>query len=246
MVTQYKFYGYGDTVNYKKFDIFIDPVIARYYYATQDNVNEPITSYYTYQISSFSRTNDIITLYYTKTGSGPNFAPGSLIVATGQSDATAYYTGMVIEATPNYLLYQSAGPDINSSTVAGKINTVLNPCWTTGFYFIPSYSTSFEAKNKTIISQFGDGYSQRQRDGINSVQYNYNTVFENRSDKETRAILNFVQDKGGVEPIKLLMPVSALSNDPSLKYVCSDAKVSTQNYNSNNISLTLTQVFDQE
>lgn len=244
-ITQYRFFPYGDTVNYKKFDVFVDTSVPRYYYATQDNLDQPVTSYYDYAISSWSRDNDIVTLYYTKTGSGPNFTQGSMIVATGQSDSYLHYTGMIIDGTPNYIRYLNAGPDITSNTPAGRLKTVLNPCWTTGFYFLPSYSSNLEIKVKTINTQFGDGYSQRQRDGINSISNSYNVVFENRSDKEMKSILNFIQDKAGVEAFKILSSTSAVSNNPELKYTAVDPKINQQSYNSNTVSFTLNQVFDQ-
>lgn len=243
-ITRYKVFGYGDTVNYKKHDIFVNPSIPRYYYSTQNNVGEKVDAFYQYNITSFARENDIITLFYTKTGNGPNFTQGSLFIATGQADGYAYYTGMAIEGTANYVKYINAGPDLVSNTPAGVIKTVINPCWTTGFYFLPSYSTNVENEIKTITAQFGDGYSQRQRDGINSVKSTYNFSFENRSEKETKAILNFVEDKAGVEPFSILMNSTSISNDPSQKFVATNPKVTFSNYDSNTISVTLTQVFD--
>lgn len=244
-ITQYKFFAHSNSISYKKYDVILDAPKSRYYYATQDNVGQNVSGNYNYVINSWSRSNDLITAFYTKTGAGPNFAQGSLIVATGHSDPNAYYTGMVIDATPTYITYIGAGQDLVVNTPGGQINTVMNPCWTTGFFFAPSYATSFEKNTKTLSAQFGDGYSQRQRDGINSNSNTINANFENRTDKETKALLNFIEDKGGVESFKILMPVSTINNSSDIKYIGVSPKVNTQNYNSNTINLVLTQVFDK-
>ena len=243
-ITQYKSFPFTSGVNYKKFDFLYDTGYKRYYYATRDNINQnPYAEYY-YPVSSFSRVNEISTIYCAATGSAPQLTQGSQIISIGLSDSSFCYTGMVIDAGSDHVTYVNPGFDTGSSVTGGYVIATTNPNWTTGFFFVPSYSTSYEVKTAILESKFGDGYSQRQRAGINSNKNSINAVFENRTDKETKALLNFVQDKGGVEPFRILQPIVTLANDSTQKFVALDPKVATISYDNNGVSLVLTQVFD--
>lgn len=114
--------------------------------------------------------------------------------------------------------------------------------WTTSFYWTPSYSSSTDLIQRKVQVQFGDGYSQRMKDGINSSSLNFNLVFDSRSDDEARSILHFVEQKGGVEPFIYNHPT--IFNKTGLKYIAIDPKLSTSSYNINNVTLTLQRVFD--
>jgi phage-related protein len=244
-VTQYKFYPFTSGVSYKRFDVALDPTIPRYYYCTQDSSDHNPLAFYSYNVDSWYRKDEQTTVFFTKTGGGPDFKVGSLVIANNLSDSSVNYTGMVIDAGSNFVRYINGGFDTGFVGVVGSVSTVLSPVWTTGFFFQPSYSTSYDIKSRVINFQFGDGYNQRQKDGLNNNNYTVNLVFDGRSDRETRAILNFIQDKGGVSAFKTLMPVSSLNNDPELEYTCADSRVTSQSYNLNNITLTLVQSFDK-
>lgn len=115
--------------------------------------------------------------------------------------------------------------------------------WTTNFYWTPSYSSSADLTQRKIQIQFGDGYSQRLRDGTNTNPLSFNLTFDGRSDDEARSILHFVEQKGGVDSFIYNPPT--IFNRTGLKYIAIDPKWSSSSYNINNVTVTLQRVFDQ-
>jgi len=67
------------------------------------------------------------------------------------------------------------------------------------FTYIPS--TNFTADNapRVLTAQFGDGYSQRTADGINTNVKNWDLSFNNRTLEDALAIKDFFITKKGVE-----------------------------------------------
>lgn len=114
--------------------------------------------------------------------------------------------------------------------------------WTTSFYWTPSYSTSADLTQRRIEVKFGDGYSQRMRDGININPLNFNLVFDGRNDAEATALIHFVEQKGAVDSFVYNPPT--IFNKTGLKYIAKDLKYSAVAYNINNISFTMERVFD--
>ena len=109
--------------------------------------------------------------------------------------------------------------------------------WTTSFYWTPNYSTTADINQRKVEMSFGDGYTQRMRDGINTNPLNFNLVFDNRSDAEAAAILHFIEQKGGVDNFVYNSPT--IFNKTGLKYVAVDPKWSSSSYNLNNVTVTL-------
>ena len=72
----------------------------------------------------------------------------------------------------------------------------------------------------------------------------WNLTFADRQNKEARAIKHFIQDKAGVGYFNIVIPVSDLYNDPSLKFVGTAPKISQKSFGLNDVSVTLKQVFD--
>jgi phage-related protein len=243
MSTQYTYFPYDNNSNYKKFDVVrgLSSTDTYYLYATQDSIGQKPNSSYIYPITALVRDDFKIRLTLNKTGSGPSFAAGSVIVVTGAAQGN--FTGMVVEGGSNYVDYISNGQPLTLGT-SGAVNTIYNPAWTSGFMFIPSYGSNLDTQTRKVEAKFGDGYSQRQRDGINSNSHTWKLSFENRSDREARALSNFIEDKGGVDNFQLLLPANRLVIDPYLKYVATNPQTNTQSFNINNISADFMQVFD--
>jgi phage-related protein len=67
--------------------------------------------------------------------------------------------------------------------------------WTQDFVWRPSYNskTSFLAKNESF--KMGDGYEYVANESINSLPLELDVSFTNRTDKETKAIIHFLQEK---------------------------------------------------
>jgi phage-related protein len=245
MATQYSYFPYNNSANYKKFDVVrgMSESDSYYLYATQDSSSQSPLSNFTYSITSWERDDFKVKMTFNKTGSGPSFAPGSLVVVTGTASSQANFTGMVIGADAGSIQFNSNGMPLNGGA-AGAISTIYNPAWTSGFMFVPSYSSALNTETRKIEAKFGDGYSQRQRDGLNSNTYSWKLNFENRSDRESRAICNFIDDKGGVDSFNLLMPANVLVTNPLLKYIAVNPQVNTNSFNLNNVNADFIQVFD--
>jgi phage-related protein len=45
------------------------------------------------------------------------------------------------------------------------------------FTWIPTYSSAATAKPRVLTAQYGDGYSQRTPDGLNSLPYSWDLIF---------------------------------------------------------------------
>ena len=67
------------------------------------------------------------------------------------------------------------------------------------FTYNPSKSFSTNSKPRVVVSQFGDGYSQRTGQGINRITKEWSLVFKSRSIIDSNAIENFFIARSGVE-----------------------------------------------
>lgn len=245
-LSRYISFPFNSGVNYEQFDFIngINTGESNYYYATYGHSNQNPSGIYRYSINTWQISNDIATVILNITGiSNPRFAAGSMIRISGAAHGPLNYTGMIMEGGDNYVKFLAASYP-TGGTSSGILTTLVSPGWTTQFYFNPSYTSSQDIETRTLESQFGDGYAQRQRDGINSNQGTWNLTFEGRTDKESKAIINFVEDKGGVDSFYALFGLSSLQNNSSIKYIASNPKLSTSSFNINSVSVVLKQSFD--
>jgi len=63
----------------------------------------------------------------------------------------------------------------------------------------PSYSSQEAVDFKILEADFGDGYSQRAADGLNSKKTEWSIVWENRENADIALLYNFLIDKLGYE-----------------------------------------------
>lgn len=63
----------------------------------------------------------------------------------------------------------------------------------------PSYGSPINHAPRVKSLQFGDGYEQRVRDGINNTLLQYDIRFEVRTYQEAFAILHFLDERAGSE-----------------------------------------------
>lgn len=86
------------------------------------------------------------------------------------------------------------------------------------FYWVPDSEPNEAIKQRVRRAQFGDGYSQRSRDGINSRTSSWSLSFTNRSQAEADAIIAFLDARGGVEAFTFDLP----GENSGRLYVCED------------------------
>jgi phage-related protein len=124
-------------------------------------------------------------------------------------------------------------PAVGSTHWDGNINVTIDGSTTIQPYFFwaPSYNVQVSHQPRIQTIQFGDGYEQRLKDGINNDILKLNLSFESRGEQEAAAILHFLHTKGGYAPFyfKTTPPYSIIK-----KFVCKSFNstfVFADNYN---------------
>ena len=70
---------------------------------------------------------------------------------------------------------------------------------------IPDKGFSKAVTPRVLVAQFGDGYSQRIEDGINSIGEKFNASFNKRPKVEIDNIVKWFESNKGVKPFDLLI-----------------------------------------
>lgn len=246
MSSQYYFAPYNSTQSYVKFSTVYgiyngstNP--SPYFYATQNITagNYSPSGQYSFAVSAYARSDDVTTLTYSHTG-GPPFAAGSIIKVVG--DPNVNYTGMVLNGGSGSLSF--VNPGWSQGGASSATITCLSPAWTTGFFFQPTYTTKISTQNNAIITQLGDGYQQRQPNGINTFTQTWNLVYQNRGKKEMQAIQNFVEDHAGSYAFEILIPDQAMTNQPNQRFIAASADVSPVSFGLYDVQVPVARVFD--
>jgi len=107
------------------------------------------------------------------------------------------------------------------------------------FTYTPDFGATFEVTPTVRVSQFGDGYQQRQASGINTQAKNWDLKFSLRSDAEADAIETFLVSQASVSSFDWTD-----INSASGKYVCMSWQRVKERYNLNTITCKFKQVFE--
>lgn len=107
------------------------------------------------------------------------------------------------------------------------------------FTWAPDYSSQEERKPRVRKIQFGDGYSQRSSDGINTGPSVWSVAFANRADGEASAIKAFLAAREGREAFDWTPPGGSAG-----KYLCETWRSSPVNFGATTISATFSEVFE--
>lgn len=114
---------------------------------------------------------------------------------------------------------------------------------TVGVDVSPSYSPQLDINNNVINVQLGDGYQQRLQKGINATRRSFTLPFNNRTDADVNAILNFLASStggnNGVKSFNWTPPFGATG-----KWICQDPQVTVNAFNLNDLQLTFKEVFE--
>lgn len=104
-----------------------------------------------------------------------------------------------------------------------------------------SQASTFEQDQRVLESQFGDGYSQRAADGINSVVVKGKIVHENITTAELNTLLAFWNTQGRILPFTLTIPYSGVAT--KMRFV-SSLNISALAGDIYNVSVDVIQTFD--
>lgn len=107
------------------------------------------------------------------------------------------------------------------------------------FTYTASYSASESSQPRVQKVQFGDGYEQRLRYGLNVDPKSWQLTFANRTNTEREQILGFLEARAGAESFDWTPPRGSAG-----KYVCSEWNMDMTNFNNNTITATFVQVFE--
>ncbi len=249
-IPNYSFYGWNTNYVYSKWDVIYGASAGdtRYFYSTTDNnLSANPNDVSVFLPTSATRLNNVTRISFPQ--SYPytpiQFKQGSIVAISDiVPDSTLNYTGTVLAAGSGYLDYLNPGLNTTNSITGGYVTAPIHMNWTTGFYWLPSWTTDVTHNMAVIEAKMGEGYSQRQNPSINSNSLTWNLAFEERTDKETMALLNFLEVAGGVTPFYINFPVGNLYNMPNLKYVNQSQKHQLTSYGLNTVSVVAAQVFD--
>ena len=108
------------------------------------------------------------------------------------------------------------------------------------FTYNPSYSAQNSVKPNIRSVQFGDGYEQRQGNGINTLRQMWTVAFTKRDLSEINAIETFFQTQAGVQYFYWTPP----RQSTQLKFICKEWQRTIEAGAVDTITATFTQVFD--
>lgn len=237
MPSRYFISPWSSTATYKRYDVVgANP----YFYASKDQpAGYNPSGIYNYTIGQYSRTDDLVTLTYTHSG-GPAFGVGDIVRITASA---VNYSGMIVNGGSGTIQYIHPGPGIGTTVTAGTINCGT-PGWTSGFAFIPDYTSDFPSENDAIVTQLGNGYTQRMSKGLNTFNETPSLVYRNIDGRQMKAIVHFVQDSDGVRPVEILLNDPFLNNQPNQKYTLSKVSERPVSFGRYDVAVAVTRVFD--
>ena len=107
------------------------------------------------------------------------------------------------------------------------------------FIWTPSYQTQSSFAPKINLIKFGDGYEQRVQGDVNNALLSLSVNFNDRSEKESRAILHFFDQRNALESFVFTPPTPY---DKALKFVCREWSSTYNFYDNYGISTKFEQV----
>jgi phage-related protein len=247
MPSQYQISPWGATQQYQQYDVINGINIGSTthptscaHYATQASLNQNPSGIFNYNITSIVSSEDVATVFFTQTGNVPSVAAGSVIMVQGT--ASNNYTGMAIGGQSGVL--QFINPGFAATVGAAGTVSMRNPAWSTGYFFVPTYTTKFPTQNTALTTQLGDGYVQRMGRGVNTFTQAPQFVYQNIDKRQMKAIVHYVQTAAGVYPFEVLIPDAYISNQPHQKYTAEVVEAEPASYGRFNVSVQLTRAFD--
>lgn len=108
------------------------------------------------------------------------------------------------------------------------------------FTWTPDFGAKAAYRPRVRVAAFGDGYEQRQGDGLNARNDAWDLQFQNRDNTETGAILQFLDLRAGVEAFDWTPP----GESTAIRVVCREWSKSVDRFNLNTITAQFVRVFE--
>jgi phage-related protein len=104
----------------------------------------------------------------------------------------------------------------------------------------PTNAVNLTKKVRVLNTQFGDGYTQRQADGINTIPEVWDLTFEYSSKTDRDALDAALTSLGGVNYFLWTPPYEVSAK----KYICQEWSMPLNDYGSYPLQAKFTQVFE--
>lgn len=108
------------------------------------------------------------------------------------------------------------------------------------FTYTPDFGARRATKPRVRVVAFGDGYEQRQGDGINTRNEVWDLQFQNRTNSDTAAIIAFLEARNAVESFDWTPP----NEVTAIKVVCREWNKSLDRFNLNAVSAQFERVYE--
>ena len=113
-----------------------------------------------------------------------------------------------------------------------------------GNRFVPDKNLQKNSTPKVHRVAFGDGYEQRIRKGLNSINFAYTLTFSNRDINEVHLIIAFFEEVLGTIAFDFTLPKENLETLETVKVVC-DSYNQTFTYNNyHNLTANFRRVYE--
>jgi phage-related protein len=124
--------------------------------------------------------------------------------------------------------------------VPGGTNPVTQAAPTTAFTWIVDYAARKEYDTRVKPVEYGDGYIQRYRFGLNPQREVWSVQLSKRSNAERDAIRTFLRGARGVTTFQWTDPQTGALG----YYTCTDWTISYNGFNNNDVQLQLTRTIE--
>ena len=111
---------------------------------------------------------------------------------------------------------------------------------------IPDKTLARASKATVRTTKFGDGYEQRSRAGLNSIQETYTVNFKNREKAVVDDIVLFFDNKAGITSFPFTIPDTnntTTTGEKTVKVVCETWNTTYSNSDHYNLSASFRRVY---
>lgn len=159
---------------------------------------------------------------------------------------TTYAKNAIVKYNTDGLFYYSLQngnvgntPGLNSSFWGGRSLDPISNQNKPEFIWKSSYGSSVEINPKTVITQFGDGYNQRMKDGVNNQLMNLSLNFNGRGLDEMTAMVHFLYNRQGVEYFLFTPPPPF---NKKKRFICRGIPTNLNFYQNNDLKVIFEEV----
>ena len=111
---------------------------------------------------------------------------------------------------------------------------------------IPDKTLSRKSSPQVRKAKFGDGYEQRSKKGLNSIEEKYTVNFVNRAKDTADDLVKFFDNKAGVTSFDFTLPDTndtTATGEKTIKVVCSDWSTTYSNSNHYTVNATFDRIY---